>query len=162
MLKTLALTLLITGSGLALAAQDASSIPRIATELTVLPAAMVPARDRVAILGNNVVVTKAVAAKYVMPQKITEAELLVVEDISHGQFGTTNGGIVVHLHAKDRLHDLAADYGLRVHHEFGALPMGVLLPAERESAGTVVMTLRADERVISAILDVNFYQEQAR
>ena len=73
MLKTLALTLLITGWGLVLAAQDASSIPRIATELTVLPAAMVPARDRVAILGNNVVVTEAVAAKYVVPQKITEA-----------------------------------------------------------------------------------------
>jgi hypothetical protein len=52
---------------------------------------------------------------------------------------------------------IAADYGLDLKHEFSALPMGELLPKNINAAASVLTSLRADSRIISADLDVNFY-----
>ena len=141
--------------------------PTIATELTVLPLAMVAEKDRVAVLGDKAVVTNAVAAKYNRVQsgsgeklRVAQApvgvKLRVVQDPVTEDYGTTDGGILVHLHSADTLEGLAADYGLTVHHAFSAVPMGVLKAQSVEAAPTYINTLRDDSRVISAELDVSY------
>jgi hypothetical protein len=76
------------------------------------------------------------------------------------RFGTTDGGIVVYLHSAGSLDGPAADCGLIVNHVFTNSPAGVLAPEFRETAVTYLARLRDDSRVISAELNVNFYQEQ--
>jgi hypothetical protein len=119
------------------------------------------------VLGNKAVVTNAVAANYNQArsgsgaklrvlQDPVGAKLRVVQDPITEDYGTTDGGILVHLHSADTLDGLAADYGLTVHHAFSAVPMGVLKAKSIEAASAYISTLRDDSRVISAELDVNY------
>ena len=82
--------------------------------------------------------------------------LRVVQDPVTADYGTTDGGILVHLHSTDTLEVLASDYALTVHHAFSAVPMGVLKAESIEAAPAYISTLRDDPRVISAELDVNY------
>jgi hypothetical protein len=157
MMKTLLAMVLLGGSGLVIAQVDS---PVISAELTLLPATTVLERDRVAVLGNYAVLTKASALAYASAQIVSGEQLLVVVDHSSGRLGTTDGGIVVYLHSADSLDGLAADYGLIVNHVFTTSPAGVLAPESRETAVTYLARLSDDSRVISAELNVNFYQEQ--
>ena len=167
MLKILAAVAVFACSiAIAVAVSDEGD-PTISAELTVLPLAMVAEKDRVAVLGDKAVVTNAVAAKYNRPQSGSGAKfrvaqdpirvkLRVVQDPITEDYGTTDGGILVHLHSADTLEGLAADYGLTVHHAFSAVPMGVLKAQSVEAAPTYINTLRDDSRVISAELDVSY------
>jgi hypothetical protein len=157
MMKILLAMALLWGSALVLAQVES---PAISAELTLLPAAAVLERDRVAVIGKYAVLTKASARAYASAQITSGEQLLVVEDPSSGRLGTTDGGIVVHLHTADSLNGLAADYGLIVNHVFSASPAGVLAPEFRETVVTHLARLRDDARVVSAELNVNFYQEQ--
>jgi hypothetical protein len=85
----------------------------------------------------------------------------VVENVRTGRLGTTDGGIVVRVYSPSSLDGLSADYGLTVKHAFTAQPAAVLVPKAPEFADTYVAKLREDYRVVSAELNVNFYQEQA-
>ena len=135
--------------------------PRIATELTLVPASLVPEADRLASLGDKAVVAKRSARNYVFPSTVSGERMLVVENSRTGRLGTTDGGIVVRLYSSASLDGLSADYGLTVKHAFTAQPAAVLLPKDPEVADTYVAKLREDSRVVSAELNVNFYQEQA-
>ena len=156
MLKILAVVIVFACSiAIAVGGSDDDG-PTISAELTVLPLAMVAEKDRVAVLGDKAVVTKAAAAKYNRAQSVSESTLRVVQDPVTEDYGITDGGILVHLHSADTLEGLAADYGLTVHHAFSAVPMGVLKAESIEAAPAYISTLRDDPRVISAELDVNY------
>lgn len=158
MTKILLATTLLLSAALVVA-QDES--PVISSELTLLPASIVLQQDRIALLGDHAVLTKTAARAYAAEQIGSSEQLLVVEDASSGRLGTSDGGIVVMLHSASSLDGLAADYGLTVQHIFTAQPAAVLSPDDIEIADTYVTQLREDDRVVSAELNVNFYQEQA-
>jgi hypothetical protein len=157
MINPLLAIILMFGLPLVLARADS---PTIVAEMTLLPVSVVLNQDRIALLGDHAVVTKAVAQTYMSPQRPFGEQLLVVENPINGRFGTTDGGIVVRLHSAGSLDGLAADYGLTVKHVFTAQPVGVVAPEVRETADAYVTRLRDDYRVVSAELNVNFYQEQ--
>ncbi len=140
-------------------AQDHS--PVIASELTVLPASTVLQRDRVALLGEHAVLTKAAARTYASEQIDAKDRLFVVAEPSSGRLGTTDGGMIVVLYSPASLDGLAADYGLTVKHVFSAQPAAVLISKDKAAVNTFVAKLRDDDRVVSAELNVNYYQEQA-
>lgn len=156
-MKILLFKALLCCSALVLAQAES---PVISKELTLLPASAVLQRDRVALLGNHAVVTKASARAYVRAQTAASEQPLVVEDPANDRLGTTDGGIVVRLYSASSLQGLAADYGLIVSHVFTAQPAGVLVPEVRENAVSYLASLRDDSRVVSAGLNVNFYQER--
>jgi len=134
---------------------------RIATDLALVPASLVSDAERLATLGDKAVVTNESASNYESPSKVWGERVLVVENSRTGRLGTTDGGIVVRLYSSASLDGLSADYGLTVKHAFTAQPAAVLLPKDPEVADTYVAKLREDSRVVSAELNVNFYQEQA-
>ena len=161
MLKILAVVAVFACStAIAVGVSDEDS-PTISAELILLPLAMVAKKDRVAILGDKAVVMNAVAAKYNRAQSDSASTLRVVQDPVTEDYGTTDGGILVHLHSAGTLEGLAADYGLTVHHVFSAAPMGVLKAESIEAAPAYISTLRDDSRVISAKLDVSFMKMKA-
>lgn len=134
---------------------------RIATDLALVPASLVSDAERLATLGDKAVVTNESASNYESPSRVWGERIFVVENSRTGRLGTTDGGIVVRLHSSASLDGLSADYSLTVKHAFTAQPAAVLLPEDPEVADAYVAKLREDDRVVSAELNVNFYQEQA-
>ena len=130
--------------------------PVIDLNLTITDASAVAEIDRVALLGGVAVINKSVEGKYSRAAS-TGSSLLVVRDPITGKYGTSDGGIIIGTREGESLSAIAADYGLDLKHEFSALPMGVLLPKNISAAASVLTSLRADSRIISADLDVNFY-----
>ena len=130
--------------------------PKIDLNLTVIDASVVPEADRLALLGDVAVIDKSVEGKYLRAAS-TGSSFLVVRDPMTGKYGTSDGGIIIGTREGESLSAIAADYGLDLKHEFSALPMGVLLPKNISAAASVLTSLRADSRIISADLDVNFY-----
>ena len=162
-MKTLLSLLLIISSFLVFAEymdpfEDRS--PAIDPNLTVLDASVVAQADRLALLGDVAVIDKSVEGKYSRPAS-TGSSLLVVRDPMTGKYGTSDGGIIIRTRESESLSAIAADYGLDLKHEFSALPMGVLMPKNISAAASVLTTLRADSRILSADLDVNFYDARA-
>ena len=162
-MKTLLSLLLIISSFLVFAEymdpfEDRS--PAIDPNLTVLNASVVAQADRLALLGDVAVIDKSVEGKYSRPAS-TGSSLLVVRDPMTGKYGTSDGGIIIRTRESESLSAIAADYGLDLKHEFSALPMGVLMPKNISAAASVLTTLRADSRILSADLDVNFYDARA-
>ncbi len=134
--------------------------PAIDPNLTVLDASVVAQADRLALLGDVAVIDKSNEGKYSRPAS-TGSSLLVVRDPMTGKYGTSDGGIIIRTRENESLSAIAADYGLDLKHEFSALPMGVLMPKNISAAASVLTTLRADSRILSADLDVNFYDARA-
>jgi hypothetical protein len=162
-MKTLLSLLLIISSFLVFAEymdpfEDRS--PAIDPNLTVLDASVVAQADRLALLGDVAVIDKSVEGKYSRPAS-TGSSLLVVRDPMTGKYGTSDGGIIIRTRESESLSAIAADYGLDLKHEFSALPMGVLMPKNISAAASILTTLRADSRILSADLDVNFYDARA-
>ena len=87
--------------------------------------------------------------------------LLVVQDPTNGKYGTTDGGIIISFEAEQNLSVIASDHGLDIKHGFSAVPKGVLMPSNGADIASYLESLRADSRVISADLDVNFYDLRA-
>lgn len=162
-MKTLLSLLMIISSFLVFAEyidpfEDRS--PAIDLNLTVLDASVVAQADRLALLGDVAVIDKSGEGKYSRPAS-TGSSLLVVRDPMTGKYGTSDGGIIIRTRESESLLAIAADYGLDLKHEFSALPMGVLMPKNISAAASVLTALRADSRIISADLDVNFYDARA-
>jgi hypothetical protein len=158
-MKTILSLLLIISSLLVFAefiepVQDRS--PKIDLNLTAIDASVVPEADRLALLGDVAVIDKSVEGKYSRPAS-SGLSLLVVRDPMTGKYGTSDGGIIVRTRDGESLTAIAADYGLDLKHQFSALPMGVLIPTNISTAASYLNSLRADSRIISADLDVNFY-----
>jgi len=158
-MKTL-LSLLLIISSILVYAEFTGSIedrsPEIDFNLTVLDASAVAEADSLALLGDVAVIDKSVEGKYLRASS-TGSSLLVVRDPMTGKYGTSDGGIIIRTRESESLSAIAADYGLDLKHEFSALPMGVLMPKNISAAASVLTSLRADSRIISADLDVNFY-----
>jgi hypothetical protein len=162
-MKTLLLLLLIISSILVYAEFTGSiedRSPEIDLNLTVLDASVVAEADSLALLGDVAVIDKSVKGKYLIAAS-TSSSLLVVRDPMTGKYGTSDGGIITRTREGESLSAIAADYGLDLKHEFSALPMGVLMPKNISAAASVLTTLRADSRILSADLDVNFYDARA-
>ncbi len=130
--------------------------PTIASDLMVLDASQVAESDRVAVIGNKAIVNKSTTAKYASALAVA-ASLLVVQDSASGKYGTSDGGIIVRFSEGENLADIASDHGLTIKHEFSALPMGVLMPSDIDAAAFYLSSLRADSRIVTADLDVNYY-----
>ena len=161
MMKTALKTVVVCWAVMTAGQAKGQEALRIATDLALVPASLVSDAERLATLGDKAVVTKESASNYESPSKVWGERVLVVENSRTGRLGTTDGGIVVRLHSSASLDGLSADYGLTVKHAFTAQPAAVLLPKDPEVADTYVAKLREDSRVVSAELNVNFYQEQA-
>ena len=134
--------------------------PVIKQNLVVLNAALVAESDRLALLGDLAVIDKTAAGGFEVSASKSRG-LLVVRDPMTGKYGTSDGGIIIRTREGKSLSAIAADYGLDLKHEFSALPMGVLMPKNISAAASVLTTLRADSRILSADLDVNFYDARA-
>jgi hypothetical protein len=161
MMKTALKTVVVCWAVMTAGQAKGQEALRIATDLALVPASLVSDAERLATLGDKAVVTNESASNYESPSKVWGERVLVVENSRTGRLGTTDGGIVVRLHSSASLDGLSADYGLTVKHAFTAQPAAVLLPKDPEVADTYVTKLREDSRVVSAELNVNFYQEQA-
>ena len=161
MMKTALKTVVVCWAVMTAGQAKGQEALRIATDLALVPASLVSDAERLATLGDKAVVTNESASNYESPSKVWGERVLVVENSRTGRLGTTDGGIVVRLYSSASLDGLSADYGLTVKHAFTAQPAAVLLPKDPEVADTYVAKLREDSRVVSAKLNVNFYQEQA-
>jgi|GEM_PF-6726671 hypothetical protein len=161
MMKTALKTVVVCWAVMTAGQAKGQEALRIATDLALVPASLVSDAERLATLGDKAVVTNESASNYESPSKVWGERVLVVENSRTGRLGTTDGGIVVRLYSSASLDGLSADYGLTVKHAFTAQPAAVLLPKDPEVADTYVAKLREDSRVVSAELNVNFYQEQA-
>lgn len=161
MMKTALKTVVVCWAVMTAGQAKGQEALRIATDLALVPASLVSDAERLATLGDKAVVTNESASNYESPSKVWGEPVLVVENSRTGRLGTTDGGIVVRLYSSASLDGLSADYGLTVKHAFTAQPAAVLLPKDPEVADTYVAKLREDSRVVSAELNVNFYQEQA-
>ena len=135
-------------------------VPFLSNGLTVLPVSIVAEKDRFLVLGDKAIVTQAVADNYSEVATDSRGTLHVVQHPREKNYGTSDGKIVVRLHSADNLAGLAADYGLSVDHVFSAAPVGVLEADSIEAAISLVNTLRDDSRVVSADLNVSYYEEQ--
>ena len=133
--------------------------PSVAQNLTVLDASVVSDEDRLALLDNRAVVNKSVVINYPASASIGTV-LLVVQDSMSGKYGTTDGGIIVQIQEGQSLSAVASDYGMDIKHEFSALPMGVLMPSNINAAASYLSSLRADSRIVTADLDVNYYDNK--
>ena len=133
--------------------------PTIASDLMVLEASQVAELDRIAVIGNVAVVKKTVSSKYVGALSSAPI-LLVVRDPTSGKYGTTDGGIIIIFEAEQNLSAIASDHGLGIKHRFSALPMGVLMPSNTGAAASYLSSLRADPRIVTADLDVNYYDNK--
>lgn len=87
---------------------------------------------------------------------------MVVFNPATGQFGASDGGIIVRLAPKVAIQDIALEHGMTVVHTFGAVPMGVLMSQFREETISKILTMRDDPRVSGAELDVNYYDKTPR
>ena len=134
--------------------------PVIKQNLVVLNAALVAESDRLALLGDLAVIDKTAAGGFAVSASKSRG-LLVVRDPMTGKYGTSDGGIIIRTREGESLSAIAADYGLDLKHEFSALPMGVLMPKNISAAASILTTLKADSRILSADLDVNFYDARA-
>ena len=134
--------------------------PVIEQNLVVLNAALVAESDRLALLGDLAVIDKTAAGGFAVSASKSRG-LLVVRDPMTGKYGTSDGGIIIRTREGESLSAIAADYGLALKHEFSALPMGVLMPKNINAAASILITLKADSRILSADLDVNFYDARA-
>ena len=161
MMKTALKTVVVCWAVMTAGQAKGQEALRIATDLALVPASLVSDAERLATLGDKAVVTNESASNYESPSKVWGERVLVVENSRTGRLGTTDGGIGVRLYSSASLDGLSADYGLTVKHAFTAQPAAVLLPKDPEVADTYVAKLREDSRVVSAELNVNFYQEQA-
>jgi hypothetical protein len=161
MMKTALKTVVVCWAVMTAGQAKGQEALRIATDLALVPASLVSDAERLATLGDKAVVTNESASNYESPSRVWGERILVVENSRTGRLGTTDGGIVVRLYSSASLDGLSADYGLTVKHAFTAQPAAVLLPKDPEVADTYVAKLREDSRVVSAELNVNFYQEQA-
>jgi hypothetical protein len=161
MMKTALKTVVVCWAVMTAGQAKGQEALRIATDLALVPASLVSDAERLATLGDKAVVTNESASNYESPSRVWGERILVVENSRTGRLGTTDGGIVVRLHSSTSLDGLSADYGLTVKHAFTAQPAAVLLPEDPEVADAYVAKLREDDRVVSAELNVNFYQEQA-
>ena len=161
MMKTALKTVVVCWAVMTAGQAKGQEALRIATDLALVPASLVSDAERLATLGDKAVVTNESASNYESPSRVWGERILVVENSRTGRLGTTDGGIVVRLYSSASLDGLSADYGLTVKHAFTAQPAAVLLPKDPEVADTYVAKLREDSRVVSAKLNVNFYQEQA-
>jgi hypothetical protein len=129
--------------------------PTVAPDLIVLEASQVAESDRIAVIGNKAVINKSASSKYASALAFAPS-LFVVQDPITGKYGTSDGGIVIRFSEGENLAAIAADYGMDIKHEFSALPMGVLMPFNTGAAASYLSSLRADFRVVTADLDVNF------
>ena len=161
MMKTALKTIVVCWAAMTAGQAKGQEALRIATDLALVPASLVSDAERLATLGDKAVVTSESASNYESPSKVLGERILVVLNSRTGLLGTTDGGIVVRLHSSASLDGLSADYGLTVKHAFTAQPAAVLLPEDPEVADAYVAKLREDDRVVSAELNVNFYQEKA-
>lgn len=161
MMKTALKTIVVCWAAMTAGQAKGQEALRIATDLALVPASLVSDAERLATLGDKAVVTNESASNYESPSKVLGERILVVLNSRTGLLGTTDGGIVVRLHSSASLDGLSADYGLTVKHAFTAQPAAVLIPEDPEVADAYVAKLREDDRVVSAELNVNFYQEKA-
>ena len=159
-LTLLVTVILLSGTSLGqfLGSEEERS-PTIASDLMVLDASQVAELDRIAVIGNVAVIKKGMSSKYVGALSSAPV-LLVVRDPSSGKYGTTDGGIIISFEAEQNLSAIASDHGLNIKHEFSALPMGVLMSSDINAAGSYLSSLRADPRIVTADLDVNYYDNK--
>lgn len=141
-----------------------NSLPEIMDSLRLVKASNVIGSNYVAELGDGVVVTEKMFNMFDLEEvkSIRGYRLMVVLSPATGQFGASDGGIIVRLVPKVAIQDIALDHGMTVVHTFGAVPMGILMSQPREETITKILTLRDDPRVSSADLDVNYYDKTPR
>ena len=134
--------------------------PVIEQNLVVMSSAAVSDADRIVQLGGLAVLDKTAAAGYSARASASQ-ELLVVRNPMTGEYGTSDGGMIVRVRQGSLLQDIARDYSLSIKHEFSAIPMGTLLSADRTAVISYLDQLKQDPRVVFAELDVNFYSQKA-
>ena len=161
-LVLLVMVILLSGTSLGqLLGGEVERSPTIELDLMVLDASQVAELDRIAVIGNVAVIKKSVSSKYVGALS-SAPTLLVVRDPASGKYGTTDGGIIISFEPEQNLKTIASDYGLVIKHRFSAVSKGVLIPSNSTDIASYLRSLRADSRVISADLDVNFYDLRAQ
>ena len=164
MFKLVLLVMVILLSGTSLGqflGGEVERSPTIELDLMVLDASQVAKLDRIAVIGNVAVIKKSVSSKYVVALS-SAPTLLVVRDPASGKYGTTDGGMIISFEPEQNLKTIALDHGLLIKHRFSAVPKGVLISSNSADVASYLKALRADSRVISADLDVNFYDLRAQ
>jgi hypothetical protein len=89
-----------------------------------------------------------------------QGTLFVVEDITTNRYGTTDGGIIVHAESNEVFEAVVADSGLILKHRFKGMAVGILFSDDPRDWQKAIEALIKDERVLSAELNVNFYENQ--
>ena len=145
--------------GSALQSLDVSP-PVIEQNLVVMSSSAVLKTDRLAELGKLAVIEKSAASRYGASASANQG-LLVVRNPMTGEYGTSDGGVIVRVQDRDQLKDVARDYGLIVKHVFSAAPMGILMSINRTAVMSHLEMLNEDPRVLFAELNVNFYNQKA-
>jgi len=130
--------------------------PIVMSDLAVVSLSDAEKSARVAVLGDKAVVAKGVGVTRASAGR--DVELLVIQHPSNGRYGTSDGGILVFLHAAGDLEGLAADYGLNIKDSLSSAPIGILHPADIETSVSFLEPLRSDPRVVAAQLDTNYYE----
>ena len=164
MFKLVLLVMVILLSGTSLGqflGGEVDGSPTIELDLMVLDASQVAELDRIAVIGNVAVIKKSFSSKYVGALS-SASTLLVVRDPASGKYGTTDGGMIISFEPEQNLTTIASDHGLVIKHRFSAVPKGVLISPNSNDIASYLRSLRADSRVISADLDVNFYDLRAQ
>ena len=164
MVKIVLLVIMILLSGASLGqflGGEVERSPTIELDLMALDVSQVAELDRIAVIGNVAVIKKSVSSKYVVALSSAPA-LLVVRDPASGKYGTTDGGMIISFEPEQNLTTIALDHGLDIKHRFSAVPKGVLISSNSTDVASYLKALRADSRVISADLDVNFYDLRAQ
>ncbi len=159
--------LLIISSAMGLSTNqepNRNSLPEIMGSLRLVKASNLIGSNYVAALGDGVVVTEKMFNTFNLEEvkSFRGYRLMVVFNTETGQFGASDGGIIVRLEPKVAIEDIAVDHGMTVLHTFGAVPMGVLMPHLREETISKILTMRDDPRVGSVVLDVNYYDKTPR
>lgn len=162
-MKTLVLVLTLFGCSSVLASMLSTVRalnPKLVSDVALINADIAKESDVITLLGDNAVVPKESIAKAASAPRL--AGLLVIQDANNGQYGTTDGGILVFLNNRSDLEGLAADYGLYVKHSFSAAPIGILSPVDITTSLSFLKPLRSDPRVVDAQIDANFYESEAK
>jgi hypothetical protein len=89
-----------------------------------------------------------------------QSTLFVVEDITTNRYGTTDGGIIVHAGSNEVFEAVVADSGLSLKHRFKGMAAGILFSDDPRDWQKAIELLSKDDRVLSAELNVNFYDRQ--
>jgi hypothetical protein len=89
-----------------------------------------------------------------------QGALFVVEDITTNRYGTTDGGIIVHAESNEVFEAVVTDSGLILKHRFKGIAAGVLFSDDPRDWQKAIELLNNDDRVLSAELNVNFYDRK--